>query len=546
MRIPETLELTLGLDDADDDDALKRLIAQQLRVPVDAVPTARIARRVIDARKGRVRFNVVVATTPPPAKESLGLPLPQEVKLPARVVIVGDGPCGLFCAYQLARQGIASIVVDRGKTVDPRRLDLRSLNRPYLGVVDDDSNYCFGEGGAGTYSDGKLYTRATKRGDVTDVLEILARHDAPIDILTDARPHIGSNLLPKVVTAIRQRLEQAGVKFVFGARVTGLTTSESKTGGRKVTGVKLQGANGSLDTIDADAVVIATGHSARDVYRFLHRDGVRVEAKPFALGVRIEHPQPLINRIQYGAFAEHVKLPSASYKLANTTDDGGVFSFCMCPGGFIVPASTDQEGLVVNGMSLKRRDSPFANSGFVCSVSIEDGARAGFTGPFGLLDLQAKIEAATKQLGGGSLKAPATRATDFVAQRSSTTVPKTSYQPGLYPTDVRLCLDVVGLPFSRRIREALVEFDKSMKGYLSEEAVLVGVESRTSAPVRVPRDPTTLMSPDLSGLFPAGEGGGYAGGIVSACIDGMRVATSIAARLGVGVGAHVGVGGAGR
>lgn len=525
MRIPETLELTLGLDDADDDAALKRLIAKQLRVPVEAVPQARIARRVIDARKGRVRFNVVVATTPAPQRESLGLPLPIEVKAPARVVIVGDGPCGLFCAYELARQGIASVVVDRGKTVDPRRLDLRSLNRPYLGVVDDDSNYCYGEGGAGTYSDGKLYTRATKRGDVTDVLEILARHDAPLDILTDARPHIGSNLLPKVVTAIRERLEQTGVQFVFGERVVGLTTSTSKTSGRHVTGVKLK----SGGTIDGDAVVIATGHSARDVYRFLHDDGVRVEAKPFALGVRIEHPQPLINRIQYGAFAEHVKLPSAPYKLAHTTDDGGVFSFCMCPGGFIVPASTDQEGLVVNGMSLKRRDSPFANSGFVCSVSVADGARAGFTGPFGLLDLQAKIEASAKALGGGTLKAPATRATDFVAQRSSSTVPKTSYQPGLNPTDVRLCLDAVGLPFSRRIREALLVFDKQMKGYLSEDAVLVGVESRTSAPVRVPRDDTTLMSPDVAGLFPAGEGGGYAGGIVSACLDGMRVAHSIAA-----------------
>ncbi len=527
MRIPETLELTLGLDDADDDDALKRLIARKLSVPVEAVPQARIARKVIDARKGKVRFNVVVATTPPPERDSLGLPLPVEVKGPARVVIVGDGPCGLWCAYELARKGIASVVVDRGKTVEPRRLDLRSLNRPYLGVVDDDSNYCFGEGGAGTYSDGKLYTRATKRGDVLDVLETLVRHDAPTDILTDARPHIGSNLLPKVLVALRQRLEQCGVRFVFGERVVGLTTTTSKSNtsdqGRRVTGVKL--ASGG--SIDGDCVVLATGHSARDVYRFLHDDGVRLEAKPFALGVRIEHPQPLINRIQYGAAYEHQKLPSASYKLATTNDDGGVFSFCMCPGGFIVPASTDQAGLVVNGMSLKRRDSPFANSGFVCSISVEDGARAGFTGPMGLLDLQMKIEAACKQLGGGTLKAPATRATDFLKKRSSSTTPKTSYQPGLEATDVAQCLDVVGLPLARRLRQALTIFESSMRGYVSEEAVLVGVESRTSAPLRIVRDDVTLMSPDVHGLFPGGEGGGYAGGIVSAALDGINLARAI-------------------
>ncbi|MDP2344098.1 MAG: FAD-dependent monooxygenase [Deltaproteobacteria bacterium] len=522
IRIPETLELTLGLDDADDDDALKRRIAALLRVPLEAVPQARIARRVIDARKGKVRFNVVVATTPPPRKEDLGLPLPREVKLPARVVVVGEGPCGLFCAYELARLGIASVVVDRGKTVEPRRLDLRSLNRPHLGVVDDDSNYCFGEGGAGTYSDGKLYTRATKRGDVRDVLETLARHDAPLDILTDARPHIGSNLLPKVITALRQRLEACGVRFVFGERVTGLLTSE-RHGQREVRGVRLR----SGGEIEGSAVVLATGHSARDVYAFLLEAGVQLQAKPFALGVRIEHPQPLINRIQYGAFAEHVKLPSSPYRVATTNDDGGVFSFCMCPGGFIVPASTDQTGLVVNGMSLKRRDSPFANSGLVCSISIDDGARAGFTGPLGLLQLQQKIEAACKVAGGGTLRAPATRATDFVRKRASATTPSTSYQPGLLPCDLAPVLDAVGLPIAQRLRDALVIFDQQLKGYLSEEAVLVGVETRTSAPVRIPRDDTTLLNPDVLGLFPAGEGGGFAGGIVSAALDGMKVARAV-------------------
>jgi uncharacterized FAD-dependent dehydrogenase len=537
-RIPETIDLVLGLDEPDDDAALKLHVARTLGVAVSDVPAARIARRVVDARKGRVRFSLVVSTTPPPNKEDLGLPLPVAVSGDARVVVVGDGPAGLFCAYELARKGIASIVVDRGKTVNPRRVDLRNLNRPYIGVVDDDSNYCFGEGGAGTYSDGKLYTRATKRGDVRDVLETLARHDAPVDILTDARPHIGSNLLPRVVTAMRERLQDCGVRFLFGTRVTGLVIHDDKRG-RRVAGVKVaststgdDGLRGHDGEIAADVVVLATGHSARDVYRFLHDDGVRLQPKPFALGVRIEHPQPLIDRIQYGAAAGHHRLVAASYKLAHTTAEGGVFSFCMCPGGWIVPASTDKDGLVVNGMSLKRRDSPFANSGFVASVSVEDGARAGFHGPFGLLELQTRIEAAAKAAGGGTLAAPAARATDFVARRSSSTLPKTSYQPGVVSGDLWGVLDAAGVPLAHRIAGALKVFSSSMRGYLTEDALLVGVESRTSAPVRIPRDADTLMSPDVDGLFPSGEGGGYSGGIVSAALDGINVARAVDAFLG--------------
>jgi uncharacterized FAD-dependent dehydrogenase len=374
---------------------------------------------------------------------------------------------------------------------------------------------------------------------VRDVLETLARHDAPLDILTDARPHIGSNLLPRVVTAMRERLEACGVRFHFGTRVTGLVVRDDKRG-RRVAAVKVatvdtdgdHGAPGHDGEIPADVVVLATGHSARDVYRFLAADGVRLAAKPFALGVRIEHPQPLIDRLQYGTAAGHAKLPAASYKLAHTNDDGGVFSFCMCPGGWIVPASTDKEGLVVNGMSLKRRDSPFANSGFVASVSLEDGVRAGFTGPLGLLDLQMRIEAAAKLAGGGSLRAPASRATDFVARKVSSTLPATSYQPGVVGADLWDVLDASGVPVAHRIATALKVFGGTMRGYLSEEAVLVGVESRTSAPVRIPREATTLMSPDVDGLFPAGEGGGYSGGIVSAALDGINVARAVASFLG--------------
>jgi uncharacterized FAD-dependent dehydrogenase len=542
VALPDTIELTLGLDDADDDVALKRAVAAKLGVKVADVPLARIARRVIDARKGHVRFHLQVSTTPPPAPETLGEPLPKQTDGKARVVIVGDGPCGLFAAWELARRGMASIVVDRGKSVNPRRLDLRALNRPYLGTVNEDSNYCFGEGGAGTYSDGKLYTRATKRGDVRDVYETFVRHHAPTDILTDARPHIGSNLLPKVVTAMRERLEGVGVRFLFGQRVTGLLTATDKGGARRVTGVKLarvpDAAEGTPDIgelHDIDAVVLATGHSARDVFRFLHDDGVRLEPKAFALGVRIEHPQDLINAIQYGKAAQHPKLPSAAYSIAHTTDEGGVFSFCMCPGGFVVPASTSIDALVVNGMSLKKRDNAFANSGFVASISVEDAAKAGFHGPLALMELQATIEraarAAALAAGGQGQAAPAARVTDFLAGRLTSSFPETSYQPGLVGADLAAVLDSSGVPVARRLKEALQHFGRGMRGYAGHDAVLIGVESRTSSPVRVPRDDVTLMSPDVFGLYPAGEGAGFAGGIVSAALDGIRVGRAIAARL---------------
>ena len=422
--------------------------------------------------------------------------------------------------------------------MNPRRVDLRALNRPYLGHVDEDSNYCFGEGGAGTYSDGKLYTRATKRGDVRDVYETLVRHEAPTDILTDARPHIGSNLLPKVVTAMRERLEACGVRFLFGQRVSGLRSRTDKSGQRHLTGVDLTRTSAEGDDVaglDADVVVLATGHSARDVFRFLHDGGVQLFAKPFALGVRIEHPQALINQMQYGADHAHPRLPAAAYSIAHTTDAGGVFSFCMCPGGFVVPASTDPRGLVVNGMSLKKRDNAFANSGLVASIAVEDGAAHGFDGPLGLLAYQERIEQACRDAalaaGATGLQAPAVRVGDFVRKRASSTLPSTSYQPGLISADLDAILNAGGVDVAGRLRAALQHFGKSMRGYVGDDAVLIGVESRTSSPVRIPRADDTLMNPDLTGLFPAGEGGGFAGGIVSAALDGIRVARAVTAHL---------------
>jgi hypothetical protein len=358
---------------------------------------------------------------------------------------------------------------------------------------------------------------------VRDVLELLVRHGAPDRILVDARPHIGSNKLPKVITQLRAHLEEVGVQFRFGARVSAVLRHDGR-----VTGVRLSEGT----ELGADAVVVATGHSARDVYEFLEDAGVRLWPKGFALGVRIEHPQPLINRMQYGRHEGHPKLPNAAYRIAHTEQGRGVFSFCMCPGGFIVPAATEPDGIVVNGMSLSRRDSPFANSGLVVAVEPEDLERAGFRGPLAGVAFQRAIERAAKVAGEQGLRAPATRASDFVRGRASSTTPATSYQPGLTPTNVADVLDATGLKLSERLRRALRVFQERLPGYVSDEAVLVGVESRTSSPVRIPRNPATLVSPDLQGLYPCGEGAGYAGGIVSAALDGMRVARAIVERRG--------------
>jgi uncharacterized protein len=514
---PTELNLELGLDEPMDDAHLRERVAKALALPEAAVPPVSVRKRSIDARRGSVRFVLQVELGAADSGE-LGLPHPREVG-PPEVAIVGTGPAGLFCAYELARHGVGSVLLERGKQVQPRRHDLKGLNR--LGVVDRDSNYCFGEGGAGTYSDGKLYTRAHKRGSVRDVIEVLARHGAPENILVDARPHIGSNRLPRVVASMRDALSACGVRFEFGARVTGLRSPQRQM-------QALQLADGR--EIEARHVVLATGHSASDVYEMLHAHGVQLEAKAFAMGVRIEHPQALINRIQYGHFAGHPVLPAAPYRVAETVDDRGVFSFCMCPGGFIVPASTEPDGLVVNGMSLSRRSSHYANSGMVVAVELEDVARAGHRGVLAGIALQRVLERAACQAGGGGLRAPATRVSDFLARRASSTLPSTSYLPGLFATDVGAVLDASGIDLRSRLQRALRAFDRRLRGYVTEEAILVGVESRTSSPVRVPRDPHTLEAPGFAGLFPCGEGAGYAGGIMSAAMDGARVARAILSR----------------
>jgi len=516
--LPATVTVDLGLDEPDSTPDLLARLAAKLGVSVGELPPAELRKRSLDARRGRVRFHYTFELGD--HEEETRLPL-RETRGPA-VVIVGDGPAGMFCAYELARHGIRSTIVERGKEIQPRRRDLKLLNQD--GLVDTDSNYCFGEGGAGTFSDGKLYTRAHKRGDVRDVMRILVEQGAPREILVDARPHIGSNRLPKVVASMRAALEQVGVKFLFEHRVTGLL-SATATGARSVGGVRFDGG-GSLE---ATRVVMATGHSARDIYRILLEEDVALEAKSFAVGVRIEHPQSLIDRIQYGKSAGHPRLPAAAYQLASSLGRERVFSFCMCPGGWIVPTATETGEVVVNGMSLSRRDSPFANSGLVVGVEPHEVLAAGYEEtPLAGIAVQERLERAASRAGGGALRAPAQRATDFVAGRASKSLPKSSYIPGLTAASLVEVLDTADLDVAARLARALSRFEEQMRGYLCDDAVMLGVESRTSSPVRVLRDRESLDSPSMRGLHPCGEGAGYAGGIMSAAMDGIRVARRIA------------------
>ena len=517
--MPRDLELSVRPDVAADPEALRAAAANAASVPAGDIADVRLLRRVLDARRG-VRFRLTLRLylqneTVPPAE----LPRPPRFPLVRKrgrpVVIVGDGPAGIFAALRLAERGVPAVILERGKPVQARRRDLATHSKQ--GMVNPESNYCFGEGGAGTYSDGKLYTRTQKRGPVAWVLEQLVAHGAPLDVLVDARPHIGSNRLPQVVTALRQTLTDAGVETRFECRVTGLLRQADR-----VVGVQLAGDA----ALDAAAVVLATGHSARDVYTFAAQAGAALVAKPFAVGIRVEHPQPLIDRAQYGADAGRYALPAAAYRLAATVGERGVFSFCMCPGGWIVPAATEPEAVVVNGMSLSRRDSPFANSGIVVALEPADVAALGYAGATGGIALQEALEHAACRAGGGAQVAPAQRLVDFIAGRASADLPRCSYRPGVRAT--RLDLELP--PFlSTRLRTALKRFAHTIRGYDSREAIVVGVETRSSSPVRIVRDAGTLASPELGRLYPCGEGAGYAGGIVSAALDGLVIGEAVAA-----------------
>ncbi|MFN5914047.1 MAG: NAD(P)/FAD-dependent oxidoreductase [Chitinophagaceae bacterium] len=512
------LPLQLSPTEASQPISIRERIAEELGIAVDRITGYQPLKQSIDARSKRVRINLRVAVTIDEPFEPPPLPsfaFPEVHHATHRVVIVGAGPAGLFAALKLLQKGIKPIILERGKDVRERRRDLAALNR--LGELNENSNYCFGEGGAGTYSDGKLYTRSNKRGSVNEVLELLVFFGADPSILYTAHPHIGTNKLPQIITAMRECIQSHGGEVHFNEQVTDLQLTEGRI--RSLT-------CNSGNVFEGDAIILATGHSAKDIFYLLHQKKILIEPKPFALGVRIEHPQTLIDSIQYHCPVHQQRdphLPPASYALVEQVKDRGVFSFCMCPGGIIATASTLQGSLVVNGWSPSKRNNPFANSGMVVQVELKDAlAQTGsIADPLMLHRFQEAVERKAFEAGGGKYTAPAQRMTDLILGKTSTTLPETSYLRGIHSANMK---DVLPEFVFRSLQKAFLAFGKKMKGYLTDEAVVVAPESRTSSPVRIPRDSVSLQHPHVHNLYPCGEGAGYAGGIVSAAMDGQKVA----------------------
>ncbi|MDE6486301.1 MAG: FAD-dependent monooxygenase [Muribaculaceae bacterium] len=511
-------------DVAYDPSRLPAAAARELGISTARVKRVDTLRRSIDARRRHVVVNLSLAVHVDEIDTGMSLYTPTPFNtLPAhapQAVIVGAGPAGLFAALRLITMGVRPVVLERGKDVDSRRIDMARISRE--GIVDPDSNYCFGEGGAGAYSDGKLYTRSKKRGSVDTVLQWFCQHGASTDILVDVHPHIGTDKLPEVIKAMRKTILACGGEVHFGTRVTSLLTDDTGsavTGAADAEGRKWQGP-----------VILATGHSARDVYRMLHSSGIELQPKGIAVGVRLEHPQRLIDSIQYHSPQGRGRwLPAAEYTMLTRVDDRAVYSFCMCPGGFIIPAASEPGQLVVNGMSPSNRGTRWANSGMVVEI-LPDDIPDSYTayGPLRMMHYQADIERRFFEAAGCTQRAPAQRMTDFVASRPSATLPSSSYAPGLVPARIDKLLPE---PVARRLQRGFEDFGRRARGFLTPKATLIGAETRTSSPVRVPRDSETLVHIATPGLYPCGEGAGYAGGIVSAAIDGMRCAEAVASTL---------------
>lgn len=507
------IELAILPEKIADEQFLMTLASEKLNIAFDRIKGIKIRKRSIDARSRNVVFRLqLIVYVDEVTSEQIFELNHENVSGASPVIIIGAGPAGLFAALQCIERRLKPIIIERGKDVKSRRRDLAALNK--YGEINAESNYCFGEGGAGTYSDGKLYTRSNKRGDVQKVLELFVHHGAPEDILVDARPHIGTNKLPHIIEEIRKTILSAGGEIHFEQKVVDIETQFGE-----VSGVKLA----SGETVSAKSIIVATGHSARDIYELFFKKGWLLEAKPFALGVRIEHPQELIDRAQYHCDIRSEFLPPAYYSLVEQVEERGVFSFCMCPGGVIAPCATADGEIVVNGWSPSKRNNPFANSGTVVQVNLGDVAHS-LKNSLALLEFQRDVEQKAFIAGGGKQVAPAQRMVDFVEGRVSNNLPINSYKPGTSSSDLKEVLpDFV----SRSLMQALPKFGKKMRGYYTNEAILVGVESRTSSPIRIVRDSVTLQHPQVKGLYPCAEGAGYAGGIVSAAIDGMNCALAI-------------------
>jgi uncharacterized FAD-dependent dehydrogenase len=519
-EMKKKLNIELSIHQANDDELIKQIAAKKCHVAKDSITGIDYLKRSLDVRGKKFRYHLqmeVYANEPFPQKEIIKEKY-REVGDKKQVLIVGAGPAGYFAALELLEFGIKPVIFERGKDVRARRRDIRNLQQE--GLVNPDSNYCFGEGGAGAYSDGKLYTRSKKRGNIRKVLQILVEHGGNPDILVDAHPHIGSNKLPKIITKIRETILEHGGEIFFESRVTDIIKNDRQAFGLVIN---------EDEEVFGDAVILATGHSARDIYYLFDKRKIHIEAKPFAIGFRIEHPRELIDTIQYGEnFPE--ELPTASYSLATQVGKSGVYSFCMCPGGIIVPSATNQEELVVNGMSMSRRNSKYSNSGIVSSVTDEDFVEFNKYGELRGMKFQESLEKKFYLAHKDNLmKAPAQKMTDFIEGKESKELNGCSYIPGLVSKDLT---KLFTRKLTKNLQRGLLDFGKKMHGYHTETANVVGIESRTSSPVRITRDKETFAHLQLRNLFPCGEGAGYAGGIVSSAADGQNAAAAAAKMLG--------------
>lgn len=514
------VELWLSPREASTLNDFKPLLSRKTNIPKNRISSYQVIKKSIDARGAHVKiimlFNVFIDEQPQ-TEPSVKTWWPR-VRSNKRVIVVGAGPAGLFAALSLIEHGIKPIIIERGKDVSQRKADVATINRPQTAsYINPDSNYCFGEGGAGTFSDGKLYTRSNKRGDINRILKIFTAHGANPDILYEAHPHIGSDKLPSIITSIRNTILDAGGEVLFNTRLSDLIIENNEVKGiRTSKGVEISG----------DAVILATGHSAHDIYELLEQKHIALEPKAFALGVRVEHPQALIDSIQYKTDSRGDFLPPAAYKLVQQVNDRGVFSFCMCPGGIIVPATTEPGLMVVNGMSNSKRNGHYANSGIVVTVNPEDLHGYDDYGALKGLAFQKDIEKACFIAGGNNQAAPAQRMADFSSGKISSSLPETTFNPGISSAPLHQILP----PFiATTLQQGFIEFGKKMKGYFTNEALLLGTESRTSSAVRIPRDQQSLEHIQIKRLFPSGEGAGYAGGIVSSAMDGENCARAAAA-----------------